>query len=96
MDTEKQSANKRPRGGVEGRPSEGGILDHRTRRAKRRRELIAIYTNALGGDNRLSEAQRVDIKKAAELVALAEDARAMALQQGPVTAGAMDLMVRLQ
>ena len=90
MDTQpaKQSADKRP--------SQGGILDGRTRRARRRRELIAAYTNALGGDRALTEGQRVDIRKAAELVALAEDCRALAMQQGPGSPGALSALVRLE
>jgi hypothetical protein len=89
MDTQpKQSADKRP--------SQGGILDNRTRRARRRRELIAAYTNALGGDAALTEGQRVDIRKAAELVALAEDCRALAMQEGPGGAGAISALVRLE
>src|ERR1700730_1027779 len=78
------------------RPSQGGILDGRTRRARRRRELIAAYSNALGGADALTEGQRVDIRKAAELVALAEDCRALAMQQGPGGAGAISAMVRLE
>jgi hypothetical protein len=77
-------------------PSRGGIVDHRTRRARRRRELIAVYSNLLGGDAKLTDGQRVDVRKAAELVALAEDARAMALQDMPGSAGMLSAMVRLQ
>jgi hypothetical protein len=44
----------------------------------------------------LTEGQRADIRKAAELVALAEDARALALQEGPGSAGALSVMVRLE
>src|SRR5258705_8853122 len=91
MDTEpaKQSPADKP-------PSQGGILDGRTRRARRRRELIAAYSNALGGDRALTDGQRIDIRKAAELVALAEDARALAMQEGPGGAGAISAMVRLE
>ena len=89
MDTQpKQPADKRP--------SQGGILDGRTRRARRRRELIAAYSSALGGDAALTEGQRIDIRKAAELVALAEDCRALALQEGPAGAGAISALVRLE
>jgi hypothetical protein len=65
-------------------PTRGGPIDGRTRRARRRRQLIAIYTNLLGGDASLTASQRIDIRKAAELVALAEDARALVLQEGPI------------
>jgi hypothetical protein len=78
------------------RPSQGGILDGRTRRARRRRELVGIYSAALGGDAVLTEGQRVDIRKAAELVALAEDCRALAMQEGIANAGAISAMVRLE
>jgi hypothetical protein len=90
MDTQpaKQSADKPP--------TRGGILDGRTRRARRRRELIAAYSNALGGDAVLTEGQRTDIRKAAELVALAESARALAMQEGTASAGALSAMIRLE
>jgi hypothetical protein len=77
-------------------PTRGGILHNRTRRAHRRRELIEVYTNALGGDTKLTDGQRVDVRKAAELVALAEDARALALQEGPGGAGLLSVLVRLE
>jgi hypothetical protein len=84
----KQSADKPP--------TRGGVLDGRTRRARRRRQLIAAYSNALGGDTALTEGQRIDIRKAAELLALAEDIRALAMQEGPGGAGAISAMVRLE
>jgi hypothetical protein len=77
-------------------PSQGGILDGRTRRARRRRELIAAYSNALGGPAALTEGQRTDIRKAAELVALSEAARARAMQEGTADAGDISAMVRLE
>jgi hypothetical protein len=58
--------------------------------------LIEAYSNALGGDAALTEGQRVDIRKAAELVALAEDCRALAMQEGAGGAGAISAMVRLE
>jgi hypothetical protein len=91
MDT--QPAKQSP---ADKRPSQGGILDGRTRRARRRRELIEAYSNALGGDRALTEGQKVDIRKAAELVALAEDCRALAMQEGPGGAGALSALVRLE
>jgi hypothetical protein len=95
MSEQSQSASSR--GGV--RPGAGrpvGTLGPRAARVRRRRELIEAYSNALGGDAKLTEGQRVDIRKAAELVALAEDARALALQEGPGSAGAISAMVRLE
>jgi hypothetical protein len=89
-----QSASNR--GGV--RPGAGrpvGAVGPRAERVRRRRELIEIYSNALGAD-RLSDGQKVDIRKAAELVALAEAMRALALQEGPGGAGAVSAMVRLE
>jgi hypothetical protein len=78
-------------------PSEGGLYDGRTRRARRRRQLIAVYSNALGGDAALTEDQRVNVKKAAELVTLAEAMRALAMQEdGPGGPGAVSAMVRLE
>jgi hypothetical protein len=85
----KQSADKPP--------SHGGILDGRTRRARRRRELILAFSAALGGDRALTEGQRTDIRRAAELTALSESMRALALQEGsPGGASAVSAMVRLE
>jgi hypothetical protein len=95
MSEQSQSASNR--GGV--RPGAGrpvGALSPRGERVRRRRELIEAYSNALGGAARLTESQRTDIKKAAELVALAEAMRALALQEGPGGAGAISAMVRLE
>jgi len=78
MSEQSQSASKR--GGVRpgaGRPE--GSVGPRRARLLRRRALIAAYSDALGGVDALSEPQKADIKKAAELVALAENCRALAL-----------------
>ena len=75
-----------------GRPL--GSLGARGRRVRRRRELITAYTELLGGT--LTEGQKVDVRKAAELVALAEDCRALAMQEGAAGAGAISAMVRLE
>jgi hypothetical protein len=77
-------------------PSRGGVLDGRTLVARRRRELIAIYVAALGGPAALSEGQQIDIRKAAELTALAEAARARAMREGATGAGELTAMVRLE
>jgi len=69
MSEQSQSASKR--GGVRpgaGRPE--GSVGPRRARLLRRRALIAAYSDALGGDAALSEPQKADIKKAAELTAL--------------------------
>jgi hypothetical protein len=77
-------------------PSRGGTLDGRTLAARRLRELIDIYTAALGGAASLSDGQRLDIRKAAELTALAEQARARAMREGASGAGELTAMVRLE
>jgi hypothetical protein len=71
-------------------------LDGRTLVARRRRELIDIYAAALGGAATLSEGQQIDIRKAAELTALAESARARAMREGASGAGELTAMVRLE
>jgi hypothetical protein len=68
----------------------------RGERVRRRRELVEIYTRALGGSAGLSESRLVDVRKAAELVALAEAARELVLQQGPGSPGALSAMIRLE
>jgi hypothetical protein len=72
------------------------VLDGRTLVARRRRELIDVYTAALGGPAGLSEGQQIDIRKAAELTALAEQARARAMREGASGAGELTAMVRLE
>jgi hypothetical protein len=95
MSDQSQSASNR--GGV--RPGAGrpvGAVGPRRERVRRRRELIEAYSNALGGAARLTESQRTDVKKAAELTALAEAMRALALQEGPGAPGALSALVRLE
>jgi hypothetical protein len=77
-------------------PSRGGSLDGRTLVARRRRELIDIYIAALGGPALLSEGQRLDIRKAAELTALSEQARARAMREGITDASELSAMIRLE
>jgi hypothetical protein len=84
-----------PNRNVGGRPP--GAVGARGRRARRRRELIDAYSKALGGDAALTEGQRADVRKAAELASLAEDCRALAMQEGfPGGPGAISAMVRLE
>lgn len=75
-------------------PSRGGIIDARSPIGRRRRDLIRAFTAALGGS--LTEGQRVDVRRAAELTALAEQARAKAMQEGTGGAGELSAMVRLE
>lgn len=76
-------------------PCRGGVIDGRSQVARRRRELIAVYAAALGGLETLSQGQQIDIRKAAELTALAEAARASAFQNG-TDAKTMSALVRLE
>jgi hypothetical protein len=57
---------------------------------------MMAYSDALGGDARLTEGQRADVRKAAGLVVLAEDLRELALQEGPGSPGALSALVRLE
>jgi hypothetical protein len=75
-------------------PSRGGIIDARSPIGRRRRELIRAFAADLG--NNLTEGQRVDVRRAAELVALAEQARAKAMREGTGGAGALSVLVRLE
>jgi hypothetical protein len=77
-------------------PSRGGVLDGRTLVARRRRQLISVYTGALGGADALTEGQRIDVRKAAELVALAEQERARAMREGTKGGGDLSTMIRLE
>jgi hypothetical protein len=70
-------------------------LDSRSRTGRRRADLIALYSAALGGQDHITEGQLADIVRAAELVAVAEEARFVALTKG---GGAVDLvgLVRIE
>lgn len=77
-------------------PSRGGVVDSRTPIGRRRRQLIETFTAALGGAGVVSEGQAIDIRKAAELTALAEQARARAMREGTGGAAQLSAMVRLE
>lgn len=77
-------------------PSRGGLIDGRTPIGRRRRELIDTYSAALGGAGVLSDGQQIDIRKAAELTALAEQARAKAMRDGTGDASDLSAMIRLE
>jgi hypothetical protein len=52
--------------------------------ARRYADLVEAYTDALGGPETLSEAQRAAIRRAVELTTLTEQQRARALRGEPV------------
>lgn len=81
---------------AERKPSKGGAVDGRTLVARRRRELITTFANALGGAAGLTEGQSIDVARAAELTALAEQARARALREGTGDAAELSAMIRLE
>jgi hypothetical protein len=62
---------------------------------RRRRDLVQAFVEALGGPSVVNAVQLTDIRRAAELTALAEETRGKALSEG---AGAVDLasLVRLE
>ena len=62
------------------RVRKGRRIDRRTRQARRVAELVASFTQFFGGDEKLTPVMRSNITRAAELVALAEGARAAALR----------------
>jgi hypothetical protein len=51
---------------------------------RRFKDLATAFATALGGEGRLSELQRADVKRAAELAVLSEQIRLQALQSKPV------------
>lgn len=68
--------------------------DGRKRDGRRRRDLVAIYLDALGGRDAVTELQLVEVRKAAELTAAAETVRARVLA-GDVTLD-LGLLVKLE
>jgi hypothetical protein len=62
---------------------------------RRRRDLVQSFVDALGGLENLTPVQMTDVRRAAELVTLAEETRATALREG---AAAIDIsaLVRLE
>jgi hypothetical protein len=68
-------------------------VDGRSVLMRRRRDLIAIFVDALGGEGALSAAGMLSVTRAADAVAIAEDHRARALRGEPVV---LDDLVRLE
>jgi hypothetical protein len=54
----------------------------RTPAGRRRRDLVTVFVDALGGADKVTGVQLMDIRRAAELTALAEETRAKALCEG--------------
>ncbi|MHC2281044.1 hypothetical protein ACVME8_007687 [Bradyrhizobium diazoefficiens] len=71
-------------------------LDGRTLIARRQCALAKAFILALGGDERVSPVQMADIKRAAELVALAESTRSRVMRAGAASAGELTALVRLE
>ncbi|YBV97393.1 hypothetical protein M1D80_11055 [Phyllobacteriaceae bacterium JZ32] len=69
-----------------GRGLTAGIIDRRTKEWRRRCELVAIYSEALGGANAISPVLMSKIEAAAELAVIAEKTRADFLRGDGATA----------
>jgi hypothetical protein len=67
----------------------------RTPGGRRRRDLAQFFSDALGGSSAVTPVQITDIRRAAELTALAEEMRAQALREGTATID-MAALVRLE
>jgi hypothetical protein len=70
-------------------------LDGRSGSGRRRRDLIEAFAEALGGRQGLSDVRMIDVRRAAELVAVAEEARAEALKQGGASVD-LNTLVKLE
>jgi hypothetical protein len=69
-------------------------MDGRKPCGRRRRDLMEAFVTALG--HAPSEVQMIDIRRAAELTALAEEARMTALKQGNASIADLDALVRIE
>jgi hypothetical protein len=68
-------------------------IDGRTNLGRRVLDLVQVFVEQLGGWDALNDMEFAAVKKAAELVALAEQARADALRQGKVNP---DVLLRFE
>jgi hypothetical protein len=59
-------------------------IDGRSAEARRFKDLVDGFADALGGEAALTEAQRVAVRRAAELTVLSEQTRTRALRGEPV------------
>jgi hypothetical protein len=85
-------ANKAPastatRSKITNQPARLAGIDGRSSDARRRRDLIMTYTDALGGADKVSAATVNDIVRAVDLVIIDEQARAKALRGADVDLG---------
>ena len=69
------------------------IVDGRTRWGRRIRDLCEVFAQRLGGWDVLNDMELAAVKRAAELMTLAEQARANALQGCHIDP---DMLIRLQ
>ena len=67
--------------------------DGRSVLMRRRRDLFAIYLSALGGEDAVTPATMLDVRRAADAISLAEEYRARALRGEAVV---LDDLVRLE
>jgi hypothetical protein len=85
--TNKAPALAATRSKVTNQPARLAGVDGRSSDARRRRDLIMTYTDALGGADKVSAAAMNDIVRAVDLVIIAEQARAKALRGADVDLG---------
>jgi len=83
------AALSKARSRITNQPTKLAGVDNRSSHGRRRRDLIRSYISALGGPDKVSPATMNDITRAADLVAIAEKARADALRGDPVDLSAL-------
>src|SRR5262249_20798707 len=72
------------------------VIDARTAVGRRLKDLADAYAEALGGWPKLNDTQAAAVRRAAEMVALAEQARAEALRNGGIGVNEADQLIRLE
>jgi hypothetical protein len=72
---------------ITNRPTRLDGVDGRSAEGRRRRDLIEGYVAALGGPEKVTAAAMLDVKRAAELVQIAERKRADALRGADIDLG---------
>jgi hypothetical protein len=74
---------------TKGRPEPAFRKPNQTRAGRHRQQMIADFVAALGGPNRVTALQMVEIERAASLTLLAQDMRAKALRGEAIDIGDM-------